>query len=436
MGRVLMFSLQSLSGLVSQLRQTSQGQCFRSFSSFPQRHSVPVTRQTTTHPFSLLQKRTQSTATATAQAATQAAAPTAVALTPRAQKWIGRWLFGCAGMVVGIVVVGGITRLTESGLSMVRWEPIVGIRPPITEEEWEREFEQYKQYPEYKYTHKGITLEEFKFIFFWEWFHRVLGRVLGVAFAGPALFLMTRPYVPTPLKKRLLGISLLIGFQGGLGWYMVTSGLKEDPDPTGVPRVSQYRLAAHLGTALVIFAFTISSAFSLLVPPAVIADPRALSLRRYTHGTVGLIFFTALSGAFVAGLDAGLVYNSFPKFADRWIPCDLLAFEPKIRNITENPTTVQFNHRILGMTTFGVITGLWAMARPVNLPGRARAAANALMAMACVQVGLGISTLLYFVPVPLAASHQAGSVCLLTIGLWLMHELKGAAAKVGLKPRK
>ncbi|XP_021575172.1 cytochrome c oxidase assembly protein COX15 homolog isoform X3 [Carlito syrichta] len=230
------------------------------------------------------------------------------------------------------------------------------------------------------------------------------------------------------MKGRVLGLCGLVCFQGLLGWYMVKSGLEEKPDSHDIPRVSQYRLAAHLGSALVLYCASLWTSLSLLLPRHRLPETRQLlRLRRFAHGAAGLVFLTALSGAFVAGLDAGLVYNSFPKMGDSWIPEDLLAFSPVLRNVFENPTMVQFDHRVLGVTSVTAITVLYFLSRRIPLPGRTRMAAVTLLALAYTQVALGISTLLTYVPTPLAATHQAGSLALLSGALWLLSELRRVA---------
>jgi cytochrome c oxidase assembly protein subunit 15 len=231
------------------------------------------------------------------------------------------------------------------------------------------------------------------------------------------------------MKKRMGVFGALLGFQGFLGWYMVKSGLNEPAKETDVPRVSQYRLASHLGSAFLLYVGFLWTSLTHLLPDAkTVASPiEAKTLRTVTmraHNLMALIFTTALAGAFVAGLDAGLVYNSFPKMADRWIPSDVLSFEPKWKNFFENPTTVQFQHRWLGMTTVAAICLYAFSLRRVNLPPRARLAVKALVGMSFVQIGLGISTLLYYVPVSLAALHQSGSLVLLSFAVWLANELK------------
>lgn len=343
------------------------------------------------------------------------------------RKWVGRWLFGCSGMVFGAVVIGGLTRLTESGLSMTDWH-LFGKRPPISQAEWECEFAQYQDYPEFKLKNKDMTLGEFKFIWWMEYGHRQWGRTIGTFFLLPAAYFWHKGWFNRALKKRVLACGALIGFQGLLGWYMVKSGLEDRfHDPSDVPRVSQYRLMSHLGTAFVLYSLFLWNALAVTYPAQQIKQvtSQARNFRKLAHLTKGWVFITALSGALVAGLDAGLVYNSFPKFADRWIPSDILAFSPTLRNFTENPTTVQFDHRIMGTTAVCLATALmiWSR-RGVKLPPRAYNAATALGAMTWMQVGLGISTLLMYVPTGLAAMHQSGSLLTLSFAIWLTHELK------------
>ncbi|XP_070540473.1 heme A synthase COX15-like [Ptychodera flava] len=343
------------------------------------------------------------------------------------RKMVGGWLILCSGMVVGAVVLGGVTRLTESGLSMTDWHLIKGMKAPRSAEEWAAEFERYKQYPEYKLLHHEMTLEEFKWIFYMEYTHRMWGRAIGLVFALPAVYLWRKGWFSKAMKPRVIIYGSLILFQGLLGWYMVKSGLEEPKGEYDVPRVSQYRLASHLGSALLLYTLMLWTGLGHLLPqakvPAVTSRYLPL-LRKSAHFTLALVFVTALSGAFVAGLDAGLVYNSFPKMANKWIPDDILAFEPKWKNFFENATTVQFDHRVLGSTTAGVVLALWYLSRRVPLHSRARIAVNCMIGMVGLQVSLGILTLLYYVPTKLAACHQSGSVALLTFTLWFLRELK------------
>ncbi|XP_027717170.1 cytochrome c oxidase assembly protein COX15 homolog isoform X2 [Vombatus ursinus] len=338
---------------------------------------------------------------------------------------MGRWLLVCSGTVAGAVILGGVTRLTESGLSMVDWHLIKEMKPPTSQEEWEAEFQKYQQFPEFKILNHNMTLAEFKFIWYMEYSHRMWGRIVGLAYILPTVYFWRKGWLNHGMKGRVLALCGLVCFQGLLGWYMVKSGLEEKPDSHDIPRVSQYRLAAHLASALVLYCASLWTALSLLLPRDKLPETRQLlQLRRFAHGTAGLVFLTALSGAFVAGLDAGLVYNSFPKMGERWIPEDLFTFSPVLRNVFENPTMVQFDHRILGITTVTAITGLYFLSRRIPLPRRAKMAVATLLTVAYAQVGLGISTLLMYVPTPLAAIHQSGSLALLSVALWLMNELR------------
>ncbi|TPX33309.1 hypothetical protein SmJEL517_g03717 [Synchytrium microbalum] len=349
---------------------------------------------------------------------------------------VGYWYLFSGTLVFGIVVIGGLTRLTESGLSITEWNVFKGMKPPTSQSEWEDEFNKYKQFPEYQLLNRHITLEEFKFIFYMEWAHRMWGRAIGLAFILPGLYFASKGYMTPGIKKMSLVVATLIGCQGVLGWYMVRSGLKEEilHTPGAVPRVSQYFLAAHLGSAFVIYSIMLSAGWGILRANKVKAlaglltalrNPALKPLRRYAHITTGLVFLTALSGAFVAGLDAGLIYNEWPLMGNGVVPSDMWMPEKSWwRNLLENPSAVQFDHRILAYSTFTAISALWMYSRALPLPPQARVAVNLLMGVACIQVTLGITTLIYFVPIPLAAAHQAGSLTLLTSALWLMHVLK------------
>ncbi|KAI9591747.1 putative cytochrome c oxidase assembly protein [Syncephalis fuscata] len=361
---------------------------------------------------------------------------------------VGYWLIGSGALVFGIVVLGGLTRLTESGLSIVEWNVLKGVWPPIGQQAWEEEFEKYKQYPEYKILNHRMTLEEFKRIFYMEWGHRLWGRVIGITFVLPALYFWRRGWLPRTLGKRVLGISALIGFQGALGWYMVKSGLDDEIIKSNtIPRVSQYRLSAHLGSAFLIYIGMLATGWDVLskarpTTEAIqrqLAHPAIKSVRVGSIALSALIFLTAMSGAFVAGLDAGLLYDTFPKMGSRWIPPEHdiwseMFMKPgdttRWRNIFENPTTVQFDHRVLGTTTVTAAVALWAYARRLPLSRPAMLTVHGMLIAALAQVSLGITTLLYSVPIPIAASHQAGSLVLLTIVLRLAHLLKRSPIKL------
>ena len=364
-----------------------------------------------------LQMRTSLTATPAA----------AVKINPTtSSKAVGLWLAGCSGMVAGAVLLGGITRLTESGLSMVNWTLIKEMKPPSNGQEWEEEFNRYKQSPEFQLVHYDFSLSDFKRIFYMEWGHRMWGRAIGLVYFLPLGYFLARGKIPRTDFKRHAVFSFLLLAQGGYGWYMVKSGLKPMPDSSAdIPRVSQYRLAGHLSLAFILYSGYFWTALTMLKSAPVFEPHKNLKkLRIMTHMCKALVFFTAMSGAFVAGLDAGLIYNSFPKMGIYWVPPEILEFEPKWKNFFENSTTVQFDHRILGITTLTVITGNWVLSRFTKLPSRVRLAANCLAGMVWLQVTMGVTALLNYVPIWLASAHQCGSLVTLTFALWLSHELQ------------
>ena len=337
----------------------------------------------------------------------------------RHTRIIAAWLLlGCA-LVAATLVVGGVTRLTGSGLSMVDWEPVSGVVPPMSAEGWEREFAAYRDSPEYRLVNRGMSLAEFKRIFWFEYAHRLLGRVIGLVFIIPFAVFLVRRMIPRSLIPRLLLLFALGGAQGLLGWWMVRSGLVD------IPRVSPYRLTAHLALAVLVNALTLWTALSLLRPGAGKGDPeaaRGAGLRRGSAIVLGLAALTLLSGGFVAGLDAGLIYNTFPRMGDGWIPPDLFGATPWWLSPFEDRTTAQFNHRILAVLLLaGVTTLWWACARRAR--GAARPWAHAGFAAAWVQAALGVATLLLFVPISLAALHQANALVLFTALLGLTFEL-------------
>lgn len=342
------------------------------------------------------------------------------------------WLFISAGLVFGIVVVGGVTRLTESGLSMVDWS-LLHYKPPLTNQEWEDYFSKYQSSPEYHMLNQGMTVEEFKRIYYMEYGHRMLGRILGAVYLIPmCYFMLTRKNMNKSTKKNLLMISALILFQGFLGWYMVKSGL----DPSLIeknehPRVSPYRLTAHLSLAFVIYLLTLREGLKAAFPVSTnmmtnLGRKKLSWLTRSTVLSSKLIFLTAISGAFVAGLDAGMIYNTFPKMGNHWIPSDGYTMIPLWKDFFENPSTAQFHHRILGTTSLVCILSTWYYGTTMKsiLPTASRRLLHAFAGVALAQVGLGIATLLYVVPIPLASAHQAGSLTLLTVALSLVHCIK------------
>ena len=332
-------------------------------------------------------------------------------------KPLAVWLCAVAAMVFAMIVLGGVTRLTQSGLSMVNWHPVTGWLPPLEQAEWDKVFTDYRQSPEYRKINAGMSLDDFKSIFWVEYLHRLLGRLIGAAFFVPMVVFMFKGWIDRRLAPKIVGLFILGGLQGVLGWYMVKSGLVDRPD------VSQYRLAAHLGLALAILAAMIWVALDLIRPEPQAAVSQT-GLRRGAWGLLALISVTALSGAFVAGLDAGHRYNTFPLMDGRLIPEGVFDLSPVYLNFFENIATVQFDHRILAISVLVLVGGFWWRAGGAQLTGGQRRAVNALAAVAVVQVGLGISTLVLVVPIPLAALHQAGAVTLLGVAVWLAHEFR------------
>ncbi len=327
---------------------------------------------------------------------------------------IAGWLLLCCAVIFSMMVLGAVTRLTGSGLSMVQWEPLMGIIPPLDQAEWEETFRLYQQYPEYKLKNLHMSLEEFKSIFWFEYSHRVLGRIIGILFLIPFLWFLFKGWLDRPLALRLAGMFVLGGLQGLMGWYMVKSGLVDNP------RVSQYRLTAHLALAIIIYAYIFWVAMGLLRSKERIRVPAAVSgLRWMSLLITGFIFVTLLSGGFVAGTRAGFTFNTFPLMAGQFIPDAMYILEPFWKNWFENIVTVQFNHRLLATLLFFGILFFWWRASALPLPGVVRAGVHLLAIAVIVQVTLGISTLLLAVPVTLAAAHQAGGILLFTVSLYL-----------------
>lgn len=329
---------------------------------------------------------------------------------------VAAWLLICCGLVFAMVVLGGVTRLTGSGLSMVDWRPLMGVLPPISEAEWLRVFEMYQQSPEFLKVNSDFGVEEFKSIFWLEYLHRLLGRTIGIVFLVPFVFFFARGYIQRYEWPKYLLMFVLGGMQGLLGWYMVKSGLVD------VPHVSQYRLTAHLVAAFIIYAYMFWVAMSLLFPPADNATQHPWYRR--TLAITVLVSTTIISGGFVAGLKAGKIYNTFPMMGDHWIPPGLLALEPVWRNLFDNMSTVQFNHRWLAITTFALVVIYWRKLRKADVPARAIPAVNALLHTAVLQVALGITTLILAVPIVLGATHQAVAMLLFTVTLYLVHALR------------
>ncbi|MEO5764084.1 MAG: COX15/CtaA family protein [Casimicrobiaceae bacterium] len=323
-----------------------------------------------------------------------------------------------------MVVVGGVTRLTHSGLSITEWQPIVGTLPPLEDAQWQQAFAKYQATPEFRQVNHAMTLAEFKGIFWWEYFHRLLGRLIGVAFLLPYVWFLARRRIPDGYALPLAGIFVLGGLQGAMGWYMVQSGLVDDP------RVSHLRLTAHLGLALMIFGAMLWVAMTLIAPgrpwpAASSAHSAARRVRRLAFVVAALVFVQALSGGLVAGLRAGFAYNTFPLMNGRIVPPEILMLEPAWKNFVWNLATVQFDHRALAWLLALAVPWLaWRVrAASSGLPRRAVHAAGVLVAVLVVQLALGIATLVLAVPLSLAALHQAGAVLLFAAALNLAHAL-------------
>ena len=324
-------------------------------------------------------------------------------------RWIARWLTVCAAVIFGMILLGGVTRLTDSGLSMVEWNPIMGTIPPLSQEDWQVAFDKYKQYPEYQKINYDMDLSGFKVIFMYEYLHRVLGRLIGLLYFIPLVFFVLRGMVRPTLLPKLLVLFVLGGCQGLLGWWMVKSGLVDRPD------VSQYRLTAHLGLAVLVYAFMTWLIVGLTaparqIPPMTSWSPLAL---------VGLVYLMILSGGFVAGTDAGFSYPTWPLMGETFIPPALYA--DGWISAFEQVTTIQFNHRMFAYFLVLVIAVIAIRNLLLSQDRRVKLASVLMVAALAVQVTLGITTLLTHVAVPVAAAHQGGAVILLTAVLFFAH---------------
>ncbi|MBL4802405.1 MAG: COX15/CtaA family protein [Emcibacter sp.] len=336
----------------------------------------------------------------------------------RNQHQIAIWLFFVCLMIFGMVIVGGVTRLTESGLSMVNWKPLSGIIPPLNDAEWAREFTAYQQYPEYQKVNHGMSLAEFKSIFFWEYSHRLLGRLIGMVFFIPFLVFLIKGMVSSSLKPKLWGMFFLGGLQGVLGWWMVKSGLVDRPD------VSHYRLTAHLGLAVLIYLYIFWVASGLVMNRSVDMPEERKRPAQLLKILVGLIFVQILLGGLVAGLNAGMIYNTWPLMEEQIIPAGLYDMSPWYMNIFENIMTVQFNHRVTAYVIGLIGLYVWFMLGKDKMI-MVRRSGHLMMTMILLQMGIGILTLIYVVPIPLAAAHQAGALITLSTALFALRRLQG-----------
>ena len=310
-----------------------------------------------------------------------------------------------------MILLGGVTRLTSSGLSMVDWKPIMGVIPPMTQTDWQEMFLKYQQFPEYQKINVGMSLEDFKPIFMYEYLHRVLGRLVGVIFIVPFLFFYFSRRIKTGLTPKLVIMLIGGGCQGLLGWYMVKSGLVDNP------HVSQYRLTAHLGAAVLIYGFILWTAFGLVLT----ARAQPVELQRFSMGLSALIYLMILSGGLVAGTHAGNAYSTWPLMGDSFVPAGLYAMTPAWLSAFEDITTIQFNHRMFAYLIVALVVAFAIRAFRFGIVGRLKVGIFCLIGLLGMQVTLGISTLIFYVPIPVAAAHQVGAVALLTASLFISH---------------
>lgn len=333
------------------------------------------------------------------------------------RRAVAGWLLAVAGLVWVMVALGGATRLTGSGLSIMEWAPLRGFLPPLSDAEWHRLYDLYRTIPQYELVNAGFGLEGFKRIFWLEWIHRFWGRLIGLAYAGGLAWFWLRGAIPPGYKARLVLFLALGGAQGAIGWFMVASGF--DADRTAV---SPYRLVLHLGFALVLFAALVWTALDLLRPRAALA-PAEARLRPWLRTAAVLAFVTMLAGGFVAGIRAGLSFNTFPLMDGQLLPNGYWQLSPAWHNMTANVLAVQFNHRLLATLT--LLLAAWAAWRARGLPsGPVRGAAMMLAASVALQYGLGVATLLAVVPVSLGTLHQAVAVLVLAAAVLALHGVR------------
>lgn len=336
-------------------------------------------------------------------------------LTPDAVP-VRRWLYICAAAVFIMALIGAVTRLTESGLSIVEWRPVTGTLPPLSEAAWQEQYDLYQQSPQGESVNRGMSMADFKYIFFWEWLHRLWGRLIGVIYALPLLYFWRR--LPVETRPAMLGLLALGGLQGFMGWYMVKSGLVDQP------MVSHYRLAAHLGLAALIYALLLRQALVFTAPPATqVADAASRRVKRFALATLGMVALTIVWGAFVAGLDAGMVYNTFPTMDGHWLPPELNDHRPLWHAFVAEPAVVQFTHRVLAVLTLIKVIALWRMARRLDVAPTVKTIAGLAALAVTFQVLAGIMTLLSQVQIGLATVHQGGAFILLGVLVWLVYHL-------------
>ena len=329
-------------------------------------------------------------------------------------KKVFYWLLTGCVLIFIMVVVGGITRLTHSGLSISNYKLISGTIPPMNDIEWQEAFDLYKQYPEYQKLNNHFTIQDFKDIYFWEWLHRLLGRFIGLVFIIPFLYFLIRKQLTKSTIKKSIVLLILGGFQGFLGWYMVKSGLIDKPD------VSHYRLAAHLTTAFITFAYTFWVALDIIYP-----DKKTINkqLRNFIRITLGFLILQIIYGAFVAGLDAGFIHNFWPMMSEGKFMHETVYIEqtPVIKNFIEGKSGVQFVHRILAYIVVILIFMTWNKARKIDITKVQQNGINILLALVGLQFLLGVLTIILQVPVWLGIAHQIGAFFLLTAMTFVLH---------------
>lgn len=336
------------------------------------------------------------------------------------RKQIIIWLATGCFLIALMVVVGGITRLTYSGLSMVEWNLVMGSIPPLSEQDWLDTFNKYKQTPEFRIKNHDFSLEEFKSIFWWEYIHRMLGRLIGLVFIVPFLYFLFKKKLDAPLIKKLFIVFALGCFQAFLGWFMVKSGLVKDP------QVSHYRLAGHLVTAFILFGFIFWIMLEIIFRKAGKEVTHTRRLRKYTVALLFITFIQVTYGAFVSGLKAGRIYNTFPKMGDQWIP-DTVGFayqKAGLISFLENMGSVQFIHRYIAFIIFFLVIYIWSISRKISLSSHQRMGLSLVLSILTAQILLGIFTLLFAVPVVLAIFHQIGALLLVTAIIYFWFHLR------------
>jgi cytochrome c oxidase assembly protein subunit 15 len=341
----------------------------------------------------------------------------------RRQRPVAIWLFAVAGMILVMIVLGGVTRLSGSGLSIMEWAPFAGIFPPLHTADWQRLYHLYQQIPQYRLVNEGLGLAGFKQIFWLEWIHRLWGRLIGLAFMVPLIWFWATGRIGRRLGMRLALLFVLGGLQGAVGWFMVISGL--EPEATAV---SAYRLVIHLAFALILYVAILWTGLMVMRP--VPSLPRA---RRPLHamawGCCVCVGLTMLAGGLVAGTHAGFDYNTFPLMDGRLVPAGYARLQPFVLNLTENIAAVQFDHRLLATLTIGVVGATFGLGLVAWPPRSVRRALMALLGVAVTQYLLGIATLIDVVPTGLAAMHQAVAALLLAAAVVFLHTTRPVTSR-------